>query len=167
MTSKQINDLVKKLEPLFIGYTAKENRLVNSNGMELVFRVSWNNRTTVSGLHASRTHSIGCSFEKPLDKIFKDIRRRLMTDYHADFFETKRQKIEQAEAEELDAQKLRAISSVINGEIVRHYGQGTDCVSTENVCVYQSYDGIYKFEIKTNYFDAMKLAKYLNESLKI
>ncbi len=93
MTSDQINDLVNKLEPLFIGYTAKENRLVNSNGMVLVFRICWNNRTTVSGLHASRTHSIGCSFEKPLDKIFKDIRRRLMTDYHVDFLKLNDKKL--------------------------------------------------------------------------
>lgn len=166
MTSNQIDELVKKLEPLFIGYRAKENRLINSNGMELVFRVSWNNKTTVSGLHASRTHSIGCSFEKPIEKIFKDIRRRLMTDYHADFFEAKRQNIERAEAEELDAQKLRALSSVIGGEICRHYGQGTDCVDSENICIYQSYDGMYKFEIKMDYFDAMKLAHHLKESLK-
>ena len=96
MASNQINELVKKLEPLFIGYTAKENRPINSNGMELAFRMNWNNKTTVSGLHASRTHSIGCSFEKPIEKIFKDIRRRLMTGYHTNFFETKRQSIKRA-----------------------------------------------------------------------
>lgn len=94
MTNDKINELVKKLEPLFLGYTAYENRLKNENGMEIVFRSDWNNKTKVSGLHCKHNHSIGCSFEKSPEKIFKDIRSRLMPDYHADFFETKREKIE-------------------------------------------------------------------------
>lgn len=35
MTPEQIQNLVKKLEPFSIGFTAVENRLKNSNGMEL------------------------------------------------------------------------------------------------------------------------------------
>ena len=63
MTDEQINQVVKSLEPLFLGYKATENCLKNSNGMELFFRCSWNNKTTVSGLHAGRPHVIGCSFK--------------------------------------------------------------------------------------------------------
>ena len=85
MNGLNIMQVVKKLEPFFIGYTANENRLTNSNGMELVFRVSWNNKTTICGVNASRHHSIGCSLEKPVEKIASDIRRRLFKEYHKDF----------------------------------------------------------------------------------
>lgn len=108
MTDDQIKTLVIKLQALFIGFSAHEKSLKNSNGMELYFRVDWKNKMTVSGLHAKKRHSIGCSFEKPVEAIFKDIRRRLFPEYHKDFFETKREQIERTEAEEEAALKLKA-----------------------------------------------------------
>ena len=165
MTNDKINELVKKLEPLFLGYTANENRLKNENGMELVFRMDWNNKTKVSGLHAKHNHSIGCSFEKPIEKIFKDIRSRLMPEYHKDFFETKREKIERQEADEADLQKLKALASVIGGEVCNHYGYrnavGSEYASTENISIYQTYHGHYEFKINLSYIDAMKMAQNL------
>lgn len=41
MKTEQLNEFVKKIEPFFLGYTAEENRLKNSNGMELIFRIDW------------------------------------------------------------------------------------------------------------------------------
>lgn len=165
MKSEQINELVKKLEPLFLGYTAHENRLKKSNGMELSFREDWNSRTTVSGLHAKHIHSIGCSFEKPTEKIFKDIRRRLMPQYHADFFETKREKLERADAEEVSKQKLKALASVVGGEISKHYGYrpsgSSEYVDAEIVSIYETYNGLYEFQLRLNYIDAMKMAECL------
>ncbi len=165
MTQEKINELVKKLEPLFLGFKASENRLKNDNGMELVFRLSWNNKTTVSGLHATHTHSIGCSFEKPIDKIHKDVRRRLMTAYYADFFATKRAKQERLEHDEQEKQKLRAIASVVGGEVINHYGlRGatyTECVSTEDLLIYQTYNGLFEVSLKLDYIKAMKMAPYL------
>lgn len=165
MTNDKINELVKKLEPLFLGYKAYENHLKNENGMELVFRSDWNNKTKVSGLHAKHNHSIGCSFEKSPEKIFKDIRSRLMPSYHKDFFETKREKIEQQESEESDSLKLKALASVIGGEICHHYGYrnaiGNQYASTESVTIYPTYDGHYEFKMTLSYIDAMKLAQII------
>lgn len=165
MTKEKINELVKKLEPLFLGYTASESSLKNDNGMELVFRCDWNNKTTVSGFHAKHRHSIGCSFKKSPEKIFKDIRKRLMPEYHKDFFETKREKIAQQEAEEANLQKLKALASVIGGEICNHYGYrnavGLEYANTENISIYQTYRGQYEFKINLSYIDAMKLAQIL------
>lgn len=165
MTNDKINELVKKLEPLFLGYTAHENRLKNDNGMELVFRIDWNRKTKVSGLHAKHCHSIGCSFDKPTEKIFKDIRSRLMPEYHRDFFETKREKIEQQEIDEANLQKLKALASVIGGEICNHHGYrnavGCEYVSTENISICKTYHGQYEFKINLNYIDAMKMAHNL------
>jgi hypothetical protein len=167
MTNDKINELVKRLEPLFLGYTAYENRLKNENGMEIVFRSDWNNKTKVSGLHAKHCHSIGCSFEKSPEKIFKDIRSRLMPEYHRDFFETKREKIERLEADEADSQKLKALASVIGGEICSHHGYrnavGCDYVSTENTSIYQTYHGHYEFKISLSYIDAMTLVQNLKK----
>lgn len=171
MDKEKINEFVKKIEPYFLGYTAHENCLKNSNGMELVFRCDWKNKTTVSGLHAKHRHSIGCSFEKPVEKIFKDIRRRLMPDYHADFFKTKKDKIESAEAEELEKQKLRALASVVGGEISCNYGHkhagSTEYVSANNFSIYQSYNGRYDFHLELSYIDTMKIVQLLKESFFI
>ncbi len=167
MTTEQIHALVKKLEPLFIGYSAVENRLRNSNGMELAFKIDWKNQTRVLGLHASKTHSIGCSFEKPVEKIFKDIRRRLLAEYHADFFETKREEIKRSEADEEEKLKMRALASVVNGEIERNYGHrfsGTsEYVNAKNISIYRTYSGRHEFHINLSYFDSMRLAKILHE----
>jgi hypothetical protein len=168
MTHEEIHKLVKNLEPLFIGYTANEDCLKNENGMVLRFRSDWHNKTTVSGLHAKKCHSIGCSFNKPLGKIFKDIRRRLMPDYHADFFENKREKNERAEIDEENLLKLKALASVIEGGIGTHYGYGNSLdnkfVDAENVSIYQTYSRGYEFKINLNYIEAMKLAQYLKEA---
>lgn len=167
MTNDKINQLVKRLEPLFLGYTAIDNRLKNENGMELVFRSDWKNKTVVSGLHSKHCHSIGCSFNKPIEKIFKDIRNRLMPEYHKDFFETKREKIEAQETDEANIQKLKALASVVGGEICNHYGYrnavGSEYVSTENISIYQTYHGHYEFKINLNYIDAMKMAQNLKK----
>lgn len=167
MTSEQIEILVKKLEPFFIGYTAFENRLKNSNGMELVFKEDWKGQTIVIGLHAKSGHSIGCSFSKPLEKIFKDIRRRLMPNYHSDFFETKKEKVEQAEFEAAEKLKLKALASVIEGEICRDYGHrysgNSEYVRANNVAIYQTYNGRYEVQLNLSYFDAMKMAKFLKD----
>ena len=64
MKDEKIIQLVKNLEPFFIGYKAEADRLKNSNGMELLFSISWNDKPTVRGLHANRSHSIGCSLTK-------------------------------------------------------------------------------------------------------
>ncbi|MBY0315665.1 MAG: hypothetical protein K2Q26_09110 [Bdellovibrionales bacterium] len=168
MTEENIFQLVKKLEPLFIGYTAQENRLKNSNGMELIFRFGRNNKTTVSGLNAKRSHSIGCSFDKPVEKIFKNIRRRLIPAYHADFFDHKREKLERKDAEEANALKLQAIASIIGGEIGQNYGYrysgNSSAIHAQNASVYETYSGLYEMHLTLDYMNTMKLAKYLKDS---
>ncbi len=136
--------------------------------MELIFRLNWHNRTTVSGINAKHSHSIGCSFDKPLEKIFKDIRRRLMPEYHADFFEHKREKLERKEAEEANDLKLQAIASVIGGEIGQNYGNrysgNSSAIHAQNASVYETYSGLYEIHLKLDYISTMKVAKYLKES---
>lgn len=168
MTNEEIFEVVKKIEPFFIGYTAIENKLKNSNGMELLFKVDWKDQTTVVGLHAKRRHSIGCSFKKSPDKIFKDIWRRLIPGYHADFFETKRENLERAEEQEAEKLKLMAIASVIDGEICRDYGyrcpSNSGYVRAKNVSIYQTYNGRYEIQLNLSYFDTMKMAQFLKEA---
>ena len=96
MTDKEIKDkeifkLVKNLEPYFFGYMAEEKTLKNDSGLEFFFHCSWNGKTMVDGLGGKNCHSIGCSFTKPLEKIAKDIKRRLLPAYRDDFFENKRE----------------------------------------------------------------------------
>lgn len=169
MKNDQIIELVKKLEPLFLGFTAHERSLKNDNGMELLFSCDWKNKMTVSGLHAKHSHTIGCSFEKSPEKIFKDIRRRLMSDYHKDFFETKRDKIERQEAEEENLLKLKALASVVGGEVEHHSGYrnaiSNEYVSAENVSISPTYRGNYEFKIELTYIDAMRLAQILKNFL--
>jgi len=156
MTSEEINQVVKSLEPLFIGYTATENSLKNSNGMELIFRASWNNKTTVSGLHAGRSHSIGCSFKKSPDKIFKDIRRRLMPSYYEDFFKHKKEKQEREEFKNEKAEKMRAISSVVDGEIRKDYGysySSGNFVSAQNLTIYETYSGTLRSNNQARFYE--------------
>lgn len=168
MENEKIIQLVKTLEPLFIGYKAEDNRLKNSNGMELVFRLSWSNKTTVSGLHASHTHSIGCSFYKSPEKIFKDIWKRLMPDYHKDFFEHKMEIIKRKEHEDNKNIMLQAIASVINGDINRnydyHYSGNSNFVHINNVSIYEHYVMGYEVRIKLDYMATMALAEYLRKS---
>lgn len=165
MTNDQIIELVKKLEPLFLGYTAHDRSLKNDNGMELFFRCDWKEKTTVSGLHAKHSHSIGCSFTKSPEKIFKDIRNRLMPEYHKDFFETKRERIERETTQSEDDLKLKALASVVGGEIEHHYGyrgaSGNSYVDAANASIFPTYNGRYEFKIDLNYIEAMKLAAIL------
>ncbi len=168
MTDEQIKELVKKIEPFFIGFKADGKSLKNSNGMEICFREDWKNKTIVSGLYAKKRHSIGCSFEKPIEKIYKDIRRRLMPEYHEDFFKNKKENIERTEAKELEKQKLLALASVVGGELSYNYGQrysgNSEYVDANNASIYQTYQGLYEFQITLTYFDAMRLAKIIKES---
>lgn len=97
MKNSDIENLVKKLETYFFGYRAQERTLVNDNGMTLSFYSSWNNKTTVSGLGGYHSHTIGCSFSKPLEKIAKDINRRIIPKYKDDFFKKKKDRIETKE----------------------------------------------------------------------
>ncbi len=165
MTQEKIHELVRNLEPFFIGYKADQDRLKNENGMELRFYSDWNNKTTVSGLHAKGRHSIGCSFEKPLEKIFRDVRLRLMPDYHADFFDNRREKIERAELDEANLLKLKALASVIGGEISTQHGYSNALenkfVDAENATIYQTYSRGYEVKIYLDYIDSMKLAQHL------
>ena len=69
MENDQINKLVKNIEPYFFGYTAKENKLKNDSGLELLFQHTWNGKTKVVGLGGKSSHSIGCSFTKPLGNL--------------------------------------------------------------------------------------------------
>lgn len=165
MNNDQIIELVKKLEPFFLGFSAEERSLKNTNGMELRFFCDWKGKTIVSGLHANKKHSIGCSFDKSHEKIFKDIRKRLMPEYYTDFFEAKREKIERSEREIENKQKLRALASVINGTIERDNHRGDEFVESSDVSIHQTYYGKYDFKICLNYVDSMKLAQLLNEIL--
>lgn len=165
MQNEEIKELLKKLEPFFIGFKADERSLKNENGMELFFRKDWKDKTTVSGLHAKHNHSIGCSFSKSPEKIFKDIRQRLIPEYHKDFFETKKERLEREEHNEAERMKLKALASVLGGEIEKHYGHrnaiGNEYASTENVSIYPTYSNHFEFRISLGYIDAMKLAQIL------
>ena len=125
MTEKEMRDeeifkLVKNLEPYFFGYTAKENRLKNDSGLEFLFQDIWG-KTTVVGLGAKSRHSIGCSFTKPLEKISKDIKRRLLPKYRDDFFENKKEQRELEEKEAFDRKKLAALAQSCGGRIKNQY----------------------------------------------
>lgn len=127
-----------------------------------------NIKTIVTGLHAKHSHTIGCSFEKSPEKIYKDIRTRLMPEYHKDFFENKREKTERQEAEEENLLKLKALASVVSGELFNHCGYrnavGHEYVSAGNISIYPTYFGHYEFKIDLSYIDAMRLAHILKNS---
>lgn len=165
MKKEEIFKLVKELESFFIGYTALGDRLKNSNGMELVFRLDWKGQTRVVGLHASQGHSIGCSFKKPVEKIVKDISRRLIPDYFDDFFLTKRENKERAEFEESEKLKLMAIADAINGQIShdnghRHVG-GPEYIQANNTSIYRAYNGRYEVQLNLSFSDTLKIASFL------
>ena len=117
MEDKQIFELVKNLEPYFFGYTAKENKLKNDSGLEFLFQDIWG-KTTVSGLGGKNYHKIGCSFTKPLDKIAKDIKRRLLPNYRDEFFKNKREQKELKEKEAFDRKKLAALAQASGGRSI-------------------------------------------------
>lgn len=167
MTNEKICELVKRLEPLLIGYCAFDNRLKNSNGMELVFRINWKNQTRVAGLHATNHHSIGCSFDKPIEKIAKDIRRRLIPKYYDDFFKTKRENAERAEFEEAERLRLKALAFAINGQICRNYENvypgNSEYIKTNNASIYQTYNNRYEIRLNLDFSDTIKMAEFLKD----
>ena len=120
MTKEEIFKIVKNLEPYFFGYKAKENKLKNKSGLEFLFQDIWG-KTTVVGLGAKSCHSIGCSFRKPLEKIARDIKRRLLPKYRDDFFENKREQKELKEKEAFDRKKLAALAQASGGRIKSQY----------------------------------------------
>ncbi len=166
MEDKQINKLVKELEPYFFGYTAKENKLKNDNGLEFLFYCSWNGKTTVSGLGGKDCHSIGCSFTKPLEKIAKDIKRRLLSAYRDDFFEYKKEQNQLKEKEAFDRKKLAALAQVSGGKIRTQYANhwGKDkYVNFKQGSISQGYDGKYKIKVEADFGEALKIVSVLRE----
>ena len=62
---------------------------------------------------------------------------------------------------------MRAISSVVDGEIRKDYGYSYNSgnfVSAQNLSVYETYSGHYEITIKLDFMNAMKLAEYLKNS---
>ena len=170
MTDKEMRDeeifkLVKNLEPYFFGYRAKENRLKNDSGLEFLFQDIWG-KTTVVGLGGKSSHSIGCSFKKPLEKIARDIKRRLLPSYRDDFFENKREQREIREKEAFDRKKLAALAQVSGGKVKTQYSSywRTDkYVTFKNGSIAQNYSGNYKIKIEADFGEALKIVSFLRE----
>ena len=170
MTDKEMRDeeifkLVKNLEPYFFGYTAKENRLKNDNGLEFLFQDIWG-KTTVSGLGGKSCHSIGCSFTKPLEKIAKDIKRRLLPKYRDDFFEYKREQNQLREKEVFDRKKLEALAQASGGKVGNQYSYSlrTEKYATfKNGSVSQTYDEKYKIKVEAGFGEALRIVSFLKE----
>ncbi len=173
MTDKEMKDeeifkLVKNLEPYFFGYTAKENRLKNDSGLEFLFQDIWG-KTTVSGLGGKNYHKIGCSFTKPLDRIAKDIKRRLLPKYRDDFFENKKEQNQLREKEVFNRKKLEALAQASGGKVKNQYSSywRTDKYATfKDGSVAQSYDGKYKIKVETDFGKALKVVSFLKEMNK-
>ena len=173
MTDKEMKDeeifkLVKNLEPYFFGYTAKENRLKNDSGLEFLFQDIWG-KTTVSGLGGKDCHGIGCSFTKPLGKIAKDIKRRLLPKYRDDFFEYKKEQKELKEKEAFDRKKLAALAQASGGRIKNQYSSywsTNKYVTFKNGSIAQTYDGKYRVKIEADFGEALKIVSFLKEMNK-
>ncbi len=168
MEDNQINKLVKDLEPYFFGYTAKENRLKNDSGLEFLFQDIWG-KTTVSGLGGKNYHKIGCSFTKPLEKIAKDIQRRLLPKYRDDFFENKKEQNQLREKETFNRKKLEALAQASGGKVKTQYSSywRTDKYATfKDGSVAQSYDGKYKIKVEADFGKALKIVSFLKEMNK-
>ena len=163
MEDNEINKLVKNLEPYFFGYTARENRLKNDSGLEFLFQDIWG-KTTVSGLGGKSYHSIGCSFTKPLEKIAKDIKRRLLPKYRDNFFENKREQKELKDKETFDRKKLAALAQTSGGKIrvqyANHWGKDK-YVNFKWGSISQTYDGKYKIKIEAGFGKALKIVSFL------
>lgn len=69
MKAQEIDQLVKKLEPYFHGYKAKENSLSNDSGMTLYFSSSWNNKTKIKGSGAKEVTLSAALLLSPLIKL--------------------------------------------------------------------------------------------------
>ena len=170
MENAEIHKLVKNLENYFFGYVAKQNYLESTSGLKILFRSSWNGKTTIIGLGARRNHSIGCSFTKPLDKIAKDIKKRLMPDYRDDFFEKLRDENIRQEKEQSELMKLKAIAQVSCGivEDQKFYsrGSGTKYVRSDYANISQTYSGDYELTIRANFGEALKILNFLTCELQ-
>jgi len=168
MEKTNIQNLVKKLEPYFFGYTANDCSLVNESGLQLLFSSSWNSKTTVSGIGGKHSHSIGCSFNKSLDKIAKDIKNRLIPEYRDDFISYKKEKIESEKYEMDELLKLEALAQTCSGELKDTYWNSRSprnkYVGTKNVEIKQNYSGNYNFSIDLNFGDSLKLIDFLRDN---
>lgn len=157
MNRENIIKLVKSLEPHFYGYKAQECTLINDLGMKISFSSSWNNKTYVSGLGAKKSYSIGCSFAKPLKKITRDIKTRLIPEYRDDFISYKR---EQEEAQEFlahEQQKFEALAVSCDGEIVSDYRSShRQYIKANNLTIHQSYSGDYEITVSLNFEKTLK-----------
>ncbi len=166
MEDNQINKFVKNLESHFFGYTAKENKLKNDSGLEFIFQCSWNGKTTVSGLGGKSCHSIGCSFTKPLEKIARDVKCRLLPIYRNDFFEYKKEQNQLKEKEIFDRKKLAALAQTSGGKIRTQYANhwGKDkYVLFKNGSIEQTYSGKYKIKVEAGFGEALRIVSFLKE----
>ena len=157
MERENIIKLVKSLESHFYGYKAQECTLINDLGMKVHFSSSWNNKTYVSGLGAKRSYLIGCSFTKPLEKIVKDINKRLIPNYRDDFISYKREQAEALELLDYEQQKFEALAVSCNGEIVSDYGsRHGQYIRAEKLTIHQAYSGDYEITINLNFKKALE-----------
>lgn len=167
MEKTNIQNLVKKLEPYFFGYTANDCSLTNELGLELRFFASWNNKTQIRGIGAKHNHSIGCSFTKPLEKIAKDVKRRLIPEYREDFIAYKREESERIEHEAQELLKLEALAQACSGELKDSYWNSRSLrdkyVNAESLEIKQNYSGKYEFSIKLDFGDSLKLINILRK----
>ncbi len=166
MNNSEIEIIVKKLEKYFIGYKANGNTLKSEAGFEFRFHSSWNNKTTVSGIGGTRYHSIGCSFTKPVEKIAKDIKRRLFPDYRDDFLKTVKSDNEKREFEEKQLLMLEALKESAHAEIKDSYWNSramhNKYISANGFEIKQTYSGDYEFTVDCNFSESLKLIGFLN-----
>lgn len=167
MEDKKIYEVVKSVSKYMIGFKPEEKYLVNDNGMKFHFYSSWNNKTTISGVGARHSHSIGCSFKKDPEKIAKDIYRRLYDDYRDDFLTNKREEEGREKKINDDMEKLDAICSVIEGATVRenfgNYKKYNRHVCNKQIEISQDYQDNYDFKINLSFSETLKAVSLLKE----
>lgn len=137
------------------------------SGLKLLFSSSWNNKTTVSGIGGKHSHSIGCSFNKSLDKIAKDIKNRLIAEYRDDFISYKKEKIEREKYQMDELLKLEALAQTCSGELKDAYWNSRSprnkYVDSGNVSIKQNYSNNYEFSIELDFGESLKLITFLKE----
>jgi len=167
MEDKKIYEVVKSVSKYMIGFKPEEKYLVNDNGMQLHFYSSWNNKTTISGVGARHSHSIGCSFEKDPERIANDIYRRLYDAYRDDFLNNKKEIEGREKNINDDMQKLDAICSVIDGAAVHenygNYKKYNRHVRNKQIEVSQDYKDNYDLKINLNFSETLKVVNLLKE----
>lgn len=166
---ERIHRLVKSLEPFFYGFNAIENKLVNNAGLSIAFYDEYRG-TSISGLGGRNTHSIGCSFSKDIEKIAKDIKRRLLPSYRDDFMSCISEKMQCKEKKEKELLLLNAIASACGGKLSSKY----DCEHhKEVVCkslrleVYQSYSGDYCISLSRDFAGVLDLIESIKKSSRV